>query len=99
VSLYVVKSIFVLDSDGGRIAAKYYNCADEFPTVNDQKEFEKKLFRAATPSSASEVVMLENTIAIYAVSNGSFFCITGTIDQNELMLVCMLACCYIFLQQ
>jgi hypothetical protein len=42
VSLYSVRSLLILDSEGGRIAAKYYS--NDFPTVKSQIDFEKNLF-------------------------------------------------------
>jgi len=42
-SLYVVKGIAILDNDGNRILAKYFD-ETVFPGVKEQKAFEKNLF-------------------------------------------------------
>ena len=41
-SLYTVKSVLVLDTEGKRILAKYYG--NDFATVKEQLAFEKNLF-------------------------------------------------------
>lgn len=41
-SLYTVKSVIVLDSEGNRILAKYYG--SDYPTSKEQKVFERGLF-------------------------------------------------------
>ena len=43
-SLYTVKAVIVLDSEGQRLLAKYYKTSTaEYKTVKDQKAFEKLL--------------------------------------------------------
>ncbi|RUS23921.1 coatomer subunit zeta-1, partial [Jimgerdemannia flammicorona] len=41
-SLYTVKSVVVLDSEGNRILAKYYG--SDYSTPKEQKVFERGLF-------------------------------------------------------
>uniref|UniRef100_A0A8C3T7B0 Coatomer subunit zeta n=1 Tax=Chelydra serpentina TaxID=8475 RepID=A0A8C3T7B0_CHESE len=41
-SLYTVKAVLILDNDGDRLFAKYYD--DTYPTVKEQKAFEKNIF-------------------------------------------------------
>ncbi|GAB5573876.1 coatomer subunit zeta-1 [Prionailurus iriomotensis] len=41
-SLYTVKAILILDNDGDRLFAKYYD--DTYPSVKEQKAFEKNIF-------------------------------------------------------
>jgi hypothetical protein len=38
----LVKAIFVLDSDGNRVCAKYYD--KSYPSAKDQLSLEKKIF-------------------------------------------------------
>ncbi|KAH9634723.1 hypothetical protein HF086_015596 [Spodoptera exigua] len=42
-TLYIVKGMCILDNDGNRILAKYYD-KDVLPTAKEQKAFEKNLF-------------------------------------------------------
>jgi hypothetical protein len=41
-AIYTVKNILILDDEGKRIAARYYT--SEFPTLEDQRAFELRLF-------------------------------------------------------
>uniref|UniRef100_A0A8B9SAJ5 Coatomer subunit zeta n=1 Tax=Apteryx owenii TaxID=8824 RepID=A0A8B9SAJ5_APTOW len=41
-SLYAVKAVVILDNDGDRLFAKYYD--DTYPSAKEQKAFEKNIF-------------------------------------------------------
>ena len=56
-SLLSVKGVAILDQDGKRIVAKYYD-KETFPTVKHQKELEAKLF-AKTQRANAEIIMME----------------------------------------
>lgn len=45
-----VKAIFVLDSDGNRVCAKYYD--KSYPTLKEQLALEKKLYLKTKNSTA-----------------------------------------------
>lgn len=45
-----VKAIFVVDSEGNRVCAKYYD--KSYPTLKDQLELEKKLYLKTKNSNA-----------------------------------------------
>ncbi|CAF4411550.1 unnamed protein product, partial [Adineta steineri] len=61
-SLYVIKGIIILDNDGNRILAKYYN--QSYATVKEQKEFEKSLFNK-THKGSGDVILLDNWTIVY----------------------------------
>lgn len=42
-TLYIVKGMCILDNDGNRILAKYYD-KNILPSAKEQKAFEKNLF-------------------------------------------------------
>ena len=42
-SLFIIKGIAILDNDGKRILAKYFD-SNTLPTAKEQKAFEKNLF-------------------------------------------------------
>ncbi|KAB7500657.1 Coatomer subunit zeta-1 [Armadillidium nasatum] len=56
-TLYVIKGIAILDNDGNRIVAKYYDphC---FSSVKEEKKFEKNLFQKTHRANA-EITMLD----------------------------------------
>ena len=47
----MVKAILILDGEGNRLAAKYYEKA-EFPTDEEQVAFEQKLYRKTKHTNA-----------------------------------------------
>lgn len=53
--LYSVKAFLLLDGDGNRLIAKYYDCP-EFNTVKDQKYFEKSIFEKSKKSSSTFII-------------------------------------------
>ncbi|NWV86447.1 COPZ1 protein, partial [Dasyornis broadbenti] len=53
-SLYTVKAIIILDNDGERLFAKYYD--DTYPSVKEQRAFEKNIFSKTHRSDSSNVL-------------------------------------------
>ncbi|CAK8696918.1 coatomer subunit zeta-1-like [Clavelina lepadiformis] len=90
-SLYTVKAILILDNDGERLLAKYYD--DTYPTVREQKAFEKNLFNK-THKSDSEIALLEGLTVVYKGNVDLFFYVIGSAHENELMLMSVLTCVY-----
>ena len=80
-SLYVVKGIAILDNDGKRILAKYYD-TKMFPTAKEQRAFEKNMFNK-THRASVEIVMLENTTCVYRSYVDLFFYVIGSNNENE----------------
>uniref|UniRef100_A0A8C8SAZ0 Coatomer subunit zeta n=1 Tax=Pelusios castaneus TaxID=367368 RepID=A0A8C8SAZ0_9SAUR len=90
-SLYTVKAIFILDNDGQRLLAKYYD--DTFPSTKEQKTFEKSVFNK-THKTDSEIAFLEGLTIVYKSSIDVFFYVVGSSQENELMLVAVLTCLF-----
>jgi len=82
-TLYSVTNIIILDSEGGRICCKYYS--KDFPTLKEQKVFEKKIF-SKTQATKDEIILLENLISVINKTNDLTFIVSGRIDENELIL-------------
>jgi hypothetical protein len=95
-SLYTVKAIIILDSDGFRLIGKYYD--DQFATVKEQKDFEKTLF-AKTHKANGEIVMLENLTVVYKNNLDLFYYVVGATTANEIMLTSVLTCLFDSLSQ
>ncbi|VDN58568.1 unnamed protein product [Dracunculus medinensis] len=91
-SLYNIKALAILDQDGNRILAKYYD-PDVLPTVKDQKAFEKNLFQKTSKANA-EIILLDGLICVYRSNVDLFFYVMGSSDENELILVAALNCLY-----
>ncbi|XP_061445661.1 coatomer subunit zeta-2 [Rhineura floridana] len=90
-SLYTVKAIFILDSFGQRLLAKYYD--DMFPSMKEQKSFERNVFNK-THKTDSEIAFLEGLTIVYKSSIDLFFYVVGSPHENELMLMSVLTCLF-----
>ncbi|XP_042967862.1 coatomer subunit zeta-3-like isoform X1 [Carya illinoinensis] len=86
-----VKNILLLDSEGKRVAVKYYS--DDWPTNSSKLAFEKSVFTKTLKSNAraeAEISMFENNIVIYKFVQDLHFFVTGGDDENELILATVL---------
>lgn len=91
ITLYTVKAILVMDNDGNRLLAKYYDNA--FPTVKQQRDFEQSLFNKTHRANA-EVMLLDGFTCLYRTSVDLYFAVIGNSRENELMLLSVLNCLY-----
>ncbi|KAI3656276.1 hypothetical protein MP638_000222 [Amoeboaphelidium occidentale] len=82
-SLYSTKAFILLDSEGKRLIAKYYS--KDFPTIKEQKAFEKSLFEKSKKTS-NEIMLLDGLVAVYRNNVDVFFYLIGSVDENELVL-------------
>lgn len=82
-TLYVVKGMAILDNDGNRVLAKYYD-KNIFPTAKEQKAFEKNLFNKTHRASA-EIIMLDGLTCVYRSNVDLFFYVMGSSHENEVM--------------
>ncbi|XP_043939885.1 coatomer subunit zeta-1 isoform X2 [Protopterus annectens] len=95
-SLYTVKAVLILDNDGERLFAKYYD--DTYPTVKEQKAFEKNIFNK-THRTDSEIALLEGLTVVYKSNIDLYFYVIGSSHENELMLMAVLNCLFDSLSQ
>lgn len=80
-SLYTIKGVAILDNDGKRILAKYYD-PNILATAKEQKLFEKNLF-SKTHRANSEIIMLENMTCVYKSNVDLYFYVMGSNQENE----------------
>lgn len=83
-TLYTVKGIAILDNDGNRILAKYYD-KNIFPTSKEQKAFEKNLFNKTHRANA-EIIMLDGLTCVYKSNVDLFFYVMGSSHENEVCI-------------
>ncbi|KAL2462454.1 Coatomer subunit zeta-1 [Forsythia ovata] len=86
-----IKNILLLDSEGKRVAVKYYS--DDWPTNSAKLAFEKSVFTKTQKTNArteAEIAMLENNIVVYRFVQDLHFFVTGGDDENELILATVL---------
>nr|BAH71692.1 ACYPI008765 [Acyrthosiphon pisum] len=84
-TLYTVKGMAILDNDGNRILAKYYD-DNIFPTIKEQKAFEKNLFNRTHRANA-EIIMLDGITCLYRSNVDLFFYVMGSSHENEVTTV------------
>ncbi|KAI5660640.1 hypothetical protein M9H77_19963 [Catharanthus roseus] len=90
-NLPLVKNILLLDSEGKRIAVKYYS--DDWPTNAAKEAFEKAVFNKTQKTNArseAEITMFENYVVVYKFIQDLHFFVTGGEDENELILATVL---------
>lgn len=93
--MYTIKGMLILDNDGHRILAKYYD-PNVLPTTKEQKAFEKNLFNK-THKADSEIIMLDGMVCVYRSNVDLFFYVLGSSNENEvstLRLFCILTLNY-----
>ncbi|CAM8940159.1 unnamed protein product [Rhodiola kirilowii] len=89
-----VKNILILDSKGRRVAVKYFT--NEWPTISDQKDFEKLVFKEARYAKPrgrpydQTSVRIGNKIVLYYFSGDLQFIVTGSEKENDLILAVIL---------
>ena len=81
--MFIIKGITILDNDGKRILAKYFD-SNALPTAKEQKAFEKNLF-AKTHRANAEIIMLENMTCVYKNNVDLFFYVMGSSHENEVL--------------
>jgi hypothetical protein len=96
-SLYIIKAILILDNDGNRLLAKYYD-DQSFQNLNDQKSFEKTLFKR-THKANGDIIMLDGLTIVYRSNVDLFFYVVGSTLENEIILVSILNCLFESLAQ
>ncbi|PWA70838.1 coatomer subunit zeta-1 [Artemisia annua] len=86
-----VKNILLLNSEGKRVAVKYFS--DDWPTNSAKLAFEKFVFTKTQKTNArteAEIAMFENNIVVYRFIQDLHFFVTGGDDENELALAAVL---------
>lgn len=88
--MYLIKGIAILDNDGNRILAKYYD-QNILSTLKEQKAFEKNLF-TKTHRANAEIIMLDGLTCVYKSNVDLFFYVMGSSHENEVFHCMYLYC-------
>ncbi|OQV23188.1 Coatomer subunit zeta-1 [Hypsibius exemplaris] len=91
-NLYTIKALLILDSDGERLIAKYFD--DTFGSVKEQKSFERNLFAKTTKASGGEIILIDGLTCVYRSNVELFFYVAGSSQENEIILTQVLNCLY-----
>jgi hypothetical protein len=82
-----VQNILLLDSEGKRIAVKYFD--ENSDNVSGQSNYEKSVFAKTSRTNARgepEITMFDEVVVCYKALGDLMFYVTGTQDENELIL-------------
>lgn len=82
-----IKAIIILQTDGRRTLAKYFD-----DKINP-KQFERKLFtKTKTPKAKDEIIVLDGFLIVHKFVTDSHFYIVGGRNENPLVLDNVLNC-------
>ena len=99
-SLFSVNAILLLTADdSSRILTKYYSPphiphnaqgndypgANPYPTVKEQKAFEKGLLEK-TAKQTSDVILYDNKVVVFKMESDVMLYVVGGAEENEIML-------------
>ncbi|XP_064380933.1 coatomer subunit zeta-2 isoform X2 [Dromaius novaehollandiae] len=82
-------ALFILDSDGQRLLAKYYDST--FPSAEEQAAFERRVF-SSTRGVGGDVACLQGLTVVCTSSADLSFYVVGSGRENELLLSAVLGC-------
>ncbi|GAB4815430.1 hypothetical protein N2152v2_002476 [Parachlorella kessleri] len=83
----LVKNLLLLDSEGKRIAVKYYS--PEWSNVHQQANYEKSVFNKTSRTNArgeAEIIMFDDVVVVYKFIGDLMFYVSGHQDENEVIL-------------
>ncbi|ETV92515.1 hypothetical protein H310_13198 [Aphanomyces invadans] len=84
-----VKAIFVLDVEGTRLCAKYYDRV-AYPSLKEQTALEKKIWSKTKTMNArqeAEVILLDSVVSVFRSHSENTMFVVGAAHENELILL------------
>ena len=95
VTFDTIKGIILLDNDGRRLWANYYD-PNMLQSHKEQMKFEKSLFTKTSKTNIEDVdiVLLDNLTVLYKSKVDLFFYVVGGPKENELLLMSVLNCVF-----
>lgn len=97
-SLFSVNAILILSTDDrSRILTKYYSAphppphstthpgANPYPTVKEQKAFEKGLLEK-TNKQSSDIILYDGRIVVFKMEGDVMIYVVGGAEENEILL-------------
>ncbi|KAF2857936.1 snare-like protein [Piedraia hortae CBS 480.64] len=90
-SLFAVQAVLVLASDSSRILVRYYTSPhggtqNPYPTLVEQKAFERGLVEKTSNKLASDVILYDNRVVVFKNEGDVMLCVVGNLDENEVLL-------------
>lgn len=93
ISLYTITSCLILDNEGKRLYANYFqtdNLHPEFKSLNQQLDFEKKVFGKINKLN-QDILLFNSHLICYKQTNDAIIIIVGNLDENEALVFSLLS--------
>lgn len=97
ISLYTVSAVLILDNEGGRVFAKYYNSPEDsavtdgpLSTLAGQTKFEKSLFEKINKMN-QDIVLYDNHLITYKQTNDVILVVVAKLNENESLIYSLCA--------
>merc|ERR1711871_1325528 len=81
-----VNALIVLDSDGERMLAKYYDHRNKFEQSKTEQFLHKKT-KSISARNEAEVLLMDSEITVFRNGSDCRFYLSGPSEENELILV------------
>lgn len=88
-----INFLVVLDADGDRLLAKYYDRRSKTEQIKNEALLHKKT-KTVVAKSDAEVLLLDSEIVVFKAGSECKFYISGPVEENELVLVGVLDVIY-----
>eukprot|EP00286_Rhodomonas_abbreviata_P000746 CAMPEP_0181288402 /NCGR_PEP_ID=MMETSP1101-20121128/312_1 /TAXON_ID=46948 /ORGANISM="Rhodomonas abbreviata, Strain Caron Lab Isolate" /LENGTH=190 /DNA_ID=CAMNT_0023392519 /DNA_START=36 /DNA_END=608 /DNA_ORIENTATION=+ len=88
-----VNSLVVLDLEGDRLFAKYYNGQSKAEQAASENVLYKKT-KAVSAKTEAEVLLVDQEVVVFRSGIECKFFISGPVEENELILVGVLECVF-----
>lgn len=93
ISLYTISAVLILDNEGERLYAKYYNQGPSqenggevhFQTLSQQQKFESLIFGKINKVH-QDIVLYDNHLVTYKQTNDIILIIVAKINENESLI-------------
>ncbi|KAG7194138.1 Golgi-to-ER vesicle coat component [Scheffersomyces spartinae] len=97
ISLYTVSAVLILDNEGGRVFAKYYQSPED-PSSTDgplsnltgQTKFEKSLFEKINKMN-QDIILYDNHLVTYKQTNDVIIVVVAKLNENESLIYSLCA--------
>jgi len=87
-SLYSIKALLILESEGGvRLVGKYYSTEPSFATKKAHDAFEAKLHLKMKGAPLGEILVVDDYTVLYKSAGDCVLLVVGHREENELLLL------------
>lgn len=92
ISLYTITACLILDNEGKRLFAKYYQAETNHPelqSTTQQFEFEKKVFSKINKLN-QDILLYNSNLIVYKQVNDVILVLVANLDENESLIFSLL---------